>query len=230
MTRCGTDLRHQYGIFGGKSQTFVLRNATRAGSEEGRLFSQATINCSIFVVTEGQLKELKYTFKTRRLMKSYMTSRYVMNNKIWVYWYFIYNLLFYRWTSGSLYEHTWNKQSPLSQADIISTVIIHQIFSHGAIGLNGWRYNWMGISQLYSPTFKTARMAKTCSNSIQTRGTLEALNNWILVNLKLFAQSEQVFKFFHFLYLPFLFRLPKRLVLQIASILNYFSINKFCLS
>ena len=41
MTRFGTDLRHQYGIFGGKSQTSFTRNATRAGSEEGRLFSQA---------------------------------------------------------------------------------------------------------------------------------------------------------------------------------------------
>ena len=37
-------VRHQYGIFGGKSQTPFTRNATRAGSEEGRLFSQATIN------------------------------------------------------------------------------------------------------------------------------------------------------------------------------------------
>ena len=36
-------LRHQYGIFGGKSQTSFSRNATRAGSEEGRLFSQARI-------------------------------------------------------------------------------------------------------------------------------------------------------------------------------------------
>ena len=42
MTRFGTDLRHQYGIFGGKSQTSFTRNATRTGSEEGRLFSQAT--------------------------------------------------------------------------------------------------------------------------------------------------------------------------------------------
>ena len=32
---------HQYGIFGGKSQTSFTRNATRAGSEEGRLFSHA---------------------------------------------------------------------------------------------------------------------------------------------------------------------------------------------
>ena len=39
MTRFGTDLRHQYGIFGGKSQTSFSRNA---GSEEGRLFSQAS--------------------------------------------------------------------------------------------------------------------------------------------------------------------------------------------
>ena len=35
-------VRHQYGIFGGKSQTSFTRNATRTGSEEGRLFSQAT--------------------------------------------------------------------------------------------------------------------------------------------------------------------------------------------
>ena len=41
MIRFGTDLRHQYGIFGGKSQTSFSRNATRVGSEEGRLFSQA---------------------------------------------------------------------------------------------------------------------------------------------------------------------------------------------
>ena len=45
MTRFGTDLRHQYGIFGGKSQTSFSRNATRAGSEEGQLFSQATKPC-----------------------------------------------------------------------------------------------------------------------------------------------------------------------------------------
>ena len=36
-------VRHQYGIFGGKSQTSFTRNATRAGSEEGRLFSQARL-------------------------------------------------------------------------------------------------------------------------------------------------------------------------------------------
>ena len=43
MTSFGTDLRHQYGIFGGKSQTSFSRNATLAGSEEERLFSQASI-------------------------------------------------------------------------------------------------------------------------------------------------------------------------------------------
>ena len=42
MTRWGTDFRHQYGIFGGESQTFFTRNATRARSEEGRLSSQAS--------------------------------------------------------------------------------------------------------------------------------------------------------------------------------------------
>ena len=42
MTRCGTDFRHQYGIFGSESQTSLMQNTTRAGSEEGRLFSQAS--------------------------------------------------------------------------------------------------------------------------------------------------------------------------------------------
>ena len=41
LTRCGTDSRHRYRIFGGKSQTSFSRNATQVGSEEGRLFSQA---------------------------------------------------------------------------------------------------------------------------------------------------------------------------------------------
>ena len=35
-------VRQQYGIFDSKSQTSFSRNATLAGSEEGRLFSQAT--------------------------------------------------------------------------------------------------------------------------------------------------------------------------------------------
>ena len=38
MTRFGTDLRHQYGIFGSKSQASFSRNATRAGCEEGGCF------------------------------------------------------------------------------------------------------------------------------------------------------------------------------------------------
>ena len=42
-TRRGTDLCHQYGIFGGISQTSFSRNATRAGSEEGQLYSQAVL-------------------------------------------------------------------------------------------------------------------------------------------------------------------------------------------
>ena len=42
MTRCRTDMRHQYGIFCGESHTSFLRNATRAGSEEGQLFLKAT--------------------------------------------------------------------------------------------------------------------------------------------------------------------------------------------
>ena len=37
-------LRHQYGIFCGELQTSITRNATRARSEEGRLFSQARMS------------------------------------------------------------------------------------------------------------------------------------------------------------------------------------------
>ena len=36
-----TDSRHQYGIFSGKLQTSLMRNATWAGREEGQLFLQA---------------------------------------------------------------------------------------------------------------------------------------------------------------------------------------------
>ena len=68
MTRFGTDFRHQYGIFGGESQTSFTRNATRAGSEEGRLFSQAkgileTVSCRLqlrmaWMEMDGILKKL----------------------------------------------------------------------------------------------------------------------------------------------------------------------------
>ena len=44
MARCGTDFRHQYGIFCGESKTSFTRNATPA--EEGRLLSQAIIDHS----------------------------------------------------------------------------------------------------------------------------------------------------------------------------------------
>ena len=45
-------VRHQYGIFGGKWQTSFTRNATWAGSEEGRLFSQATLFKAETLLTE----------------------------------------------------------------------------------------------------------------------------------------------------------------------------------
>ena len=38
MTRCGTDFRHQYGIFGGESQTSVSRNGTRPGAKKDGCF------------------------------------------------------------------------------------------------------------------------------------------------------------------------------------------------
>ena len=53
VTRCGTDFRHQYGIFGSESQTSFTRNATRAGSEEGRLFSQANDDDAMFDCKSG---------------------------------------------------------------------------------------------------------------------------------------------------------------------------------
>ena len=49
MTTIGTDLHHQYGISGGKSQTSFSRNATQAGREEGRLFSQAIFAATFFI-------------------------------------------------------------------------------------------------------------------------------------------------------------------------------------
>ena len=50
-------VRHQYGILGGKSQICFLRNATRAGCEEGRLFSQAKVtdDCCVFQFLWGSV-------------------------------------------------------------------------------------------------------------------------------------------------------------------------------
>ena len=81
MTRFGTDLRHQYGIFGGKSQTSFSQNATWARSEEGRLFSQATkcltlelnnsLHCSVNLATAK-----KYAYNVLNLIKTrYMKSK-----------------------------------------------------------------------------------------------------------------------------------------------------------
>ena len=66
MTRCEADLRHQYGIFGGKSQTSFLRNATRARREEGRLLSQArcVIAINAKVIFRFELIFLKRFFAT----------------------------------------------------------------------------------------------------------------------------------------------------------------------
>ena len=68
MTRFGTDLHHQCAIFGGKSQTqSFTRNATRAGCEEGRLFSQASFS-------------LKPTFPTSN---STLESSGILNEFLW---------------------------------------------------------------------------------------------------------------------------------------------------
>ena len=66
MTRFGTDLRHQYGIFGGKSQTSFSRNATRTESKEGRLFSQATDELTIDSnISFLLLKNNKHNFNSK---------------------------------------------------------------------------------------------------------------------------------------------------------------------
>ena len=62
-------LRHQYEIFGSKSQTSFSRNATRAGSEEGGLFSQAIVAQKNFMFLkqkfdrEGRLEDKYSSFK-----------------------------------------------------------------------------------------------------------------------------------------------------------------------
>ena len=51
MTRCGTDFRHQYGIFGGESQTSVSRNATRPGAKKDGCFRRL-FHCLFIYVPE----------------------------------------------------------------------------------------------------------------------------------------------------------------------------------
>ena len=45
-------IRHQYGIFGGKSQTSFSRNATWTRSEEGGLFLQVTGHSKTLLETD----------------------------------------------------------------------------------------------------------------------------------------------------------------------------------
>ena len=65
-------LRHQYGIFGGESQTSFTRNATRAGSEEGRLFSQAI--CSVTSRCSGVETELEVAAEIKPTQTSEMVN------------------------------------------------------------------------------------------------------------------------------------------------------------
>ena len=88
-------VRHQYGIFGGKSQTSFLRNATLAGSEEGRLFSQATtlgargFSCAfsgvghVSIVTRAFLSRLRRSYPfPNNARKKPLVSRVVLT-RIW---------------------------------------------------------------------------------------------------------------------------------------------------
>ena len=71
MTRCRTDFRHQYGIFGGELQTSFTRNATRAGSEEGRLFSQASKFLSQNQIEETQSIDIHDALNTQKFAMHY---------------------------------------------------------------------------------------------------------------------------------------------------------------
>ena len=53
MTRCGTDFRHQYGIFGGESQTSVSRNATRPGAKKDGCFRRLLVQVIALTTTIG---------------------------------------------------------------------------------------------------------------------------------------------------------------------------------
>ena len=84
VTRFRTDLRHQYGIFGGESQPSFLRNATRAGSGEERLFSQARLSIvwETHKLTRYQpgvksfLTQLFSTEQTQKFTRTTRASRY----------------------------------------------------------------------------------------------------------------------------------------------------------
>ena len=80
MTRCGTDFRHQYGIFCGESQTYFTQNATRAGSEEGRLFSQANNlgTCKIYVAGDARIGHNKKPIYVK-VMCNHTLIRWVSN-------------------------------------------------------------------------------------------------------------------------------------------------------
>ena len=82
MTRCGTDFRHQYGIFGGESQTSFTQNATQARSQEGQLFSQATEHPAIIFAHQVNAKVISSIFcwvSTRCACLKYMTWQHVPN-------------------------------------------------------------------------------------------------------------------------------------------------------
>ena len=69
MTRCGTDSRRQYRIFCGELQTSFSWNTTRAGSEEGQLFSQAswcmdTLLVVLIIHNSDWLKNQNFIFPT----------------------------------------------------------------------------------------------------------------------------------------------------------------------
>ena len=61
MTRCGTDFRHQYGIFGGESQTSVSRNATRPGAKKDGCFRRLTF-CPKYTIYGIRMSQVFQTF------------------------------------------------------------------------------------------------------------------------------------------------------------------------
>ena len=91
-------VRHQYGIFGGESQTSFTRNATRAGSEEGRLFSQANLIAKILKHSNQCLSTFQNTSKffkntpLRGILSSLLGAKKCVKTRS-----FVYNTL-HKWT------------------------------------------------------------------------------------------------------------------------------------
>ena len=111
MTRFGTDFHHQYGIFGGESQTSFTRNTTRAESEEWRLFLQAyvffaSIFLVLFVFLLGSICEIKRSLgnakKQSRLLNVCKLNERLLKVLSLAGFYML-EMVFHKWDQVNLY-------------------------------------------------------------------------------------------------------------------------------